>query len=325
LSDGLFLGLRSLLGRNVVDYPRMDAMYETLPPAQRRRLYGRGFTLYGSLPDLQVDRVDIEHKLAEGAFDAAIFSDIHRTFGRYMELLPRLDRVRVAVLDGCDEPAMYPYSGNYWRRPERWFVPRAHTRHLYFKREWTEATLRYRYYRLLPPVALRHAPAPANLRRIAFSFPEEKIMQADERMAKRTLFPRHIVDPELRARVDGASSSYAFDDERDYYEDLRGARFGVTTKRGGWDCLRHYEIAANGAVPCFRNLHEKPASCAPHGLNDANCVSYSSADDLLRRIESMSEHEYTRLRNGALAWAHENSARARAVQVLRELGFSIES
>jgi len=37
-------------------------------------------------------------------------------------------------------------------------------------------------------------------------------------------------------------------------------------KRGGWDCLRHYEIAAAGAVPCVRQLEGKPSSCAPHGL-----------------------------------------------------------
>jgi hypothetical protein len=324
LCDGIFLGLRSLLGNNVVDYPRMDAMYETLSLAQRRELYGRGFSLYGLLPDLAVDRVDIEHKLAEGYFDVAIFSDIHRTFGRYLELLPLLGRVRVAVLDGCDTPAMYPYSGNYWRRPERWFLPRAHTRHLYFKREWTNETLRSRYFHLLPGGAFRRVRPPNNLRSIAFSFPDEKILRPDERVVKRALFAQHIVDPEVRARVHGASSSYAFEDERDYYEDLRGARFGVTMKRGGWDCLRHYEIAANGAVPCFRSLHEKPASCAPHGLGDANCVSYSSADELLGRVESMSEDEYMRLRAGALQWARENSTRTRALQVLRELGFSIE-
>lgn len=324
LGDSVFFGLRSLLGQDVVDHPRMDAMYETISPSRRRQLYGRGFSLYGSLPDLEVDRLRIEARLAAGDFDVIIFSDIHRTFGRFVELLPLLHTVKVAVLDGSDSPAMYPYSGHYWRHPVRWFLPRAHHRFLYFKREWTSETLRSRYYRLPPRALLERLSPPDNLRPIAFSFPDEKILNPDAPADKRTLFPRHIVDAEVRARVTGASTSYAFDSEAEYYADLRGARFGITTKRRGWDCLRHYELAANGAVPCFRDLAQKPKTCAPHGLSEKNCVSYGSADELLARVKCMSEAEYQSKRRGALEWARENSTRARARQLLRELGFSFE-
>jgi hypothetical protein len=322
LADGVFLGLRALLGERAVDHPRMDALYDTVTPAQRQSLYGRGFGLYASLPDLPIDRTRLERRLADGGFDAVIFSDIHRTFGRFAELLPRLRGLRVAVLDGADSPALYPYSGEYWRRPERWLLPRAHTRFLYFKREWTEDTLRYRYYRLLPRGLAGRLPPPGNLRRIAFSFPDEKILAEGSSEPKRSLFPRHIVDPELRERVAGASAAYAFESESDYYADLRGARFGVTTKRAGWDCLRHYEIAANGAVPCFRNLGDKALTCAPHGLGEHNCIAYTSATDLLSQIERLGDAEYARKRRGALAWARANSTRERARQLLAELGFA---
>lgn len=325
LGDGLFLGLRALLGPDVVDHPRMDAMYETMSPSRRRQLYGRGFSLYGSLPDLEVDRLRIEARVADGGFDAVIFSDIHRTFGRFIELLPILGRTKVAVLDGADSPAMYPYSGQYWRRPERWFLPRAHHRFLYFKREWTTETLRSRYYRLAPAAMLERMPAPENLRQIAFSFPDEKILDPAIPALKKTLFPCHIVDPDVRARVAGASTSYAFDSEAAYYADLQGARFGITTKRRGWDCLRHYELAANGAVPCFRDLAHKPFTCAPHGLSEENCVSYTSADELLARVEAMSETEYQSKRRGALEWAQRSSTRSRARQVLDALGFHLQS
>lgn len=322
LADGVFLGLRALLGANAVDHPRMDALYETVSSARRQQLYGRGFGLYASLPDIAVDRLNVDTELAEGRFDAVVFSDIHRTYGRFVELLPRLGGLRVAVLDGADSPAMYPYSGSYWRRPECWLLPRAHSRFLYFKREWTEETLHYRYYRLLPKGVSRRVPAPRNLRPIAFAFPDEKIL-ADAGPAKQSLFPRHIVDAEVRARVAGASAAYAFDSEADYYADLRRARFGITTKRAGWDCLRHYEIAANGAVPCFRDLGAKPSTCAPHGLDDGNCIAYSSVDALMRRIDGLSDDEYERKRQGALAWARENSTRARARQLLGALGLAL--
>src|SRR5688572_27972893 len=150
LADGLFLGLRALLGDRAVDHPRIDALYDTVSPELRQQLYGRGFGLYASLPDIAVDRLQVNRQLADGRFDAVIFSDIHRTFGRFVELMPLLSGRRVAVLDGSDSPALYPYSGSYWRRPECWLLPRAHVRYPYFKREWTEETVRSRYYRLLP-------------------------------------------------------------------------------------------------------------------------------------------------------------------------------
>jgi len=325
LSDSVFLGLRALLGERVVDYPRIDRLYDTIPSAQRQKLYGRGFGLYACLPDISVDRTRIESQLVDGAFDAVIFSDIHRCFGRFVELLPYIEKTRVAVLDGADSPALYPYSGAYWRRPERWGLPRAHTRFLYFKREWTPDTISYRYYRLLPKQLATSVPSPNNLRPIAFSFPDEKILSNSANVDKKALWPHHIVDPEVRKLVNGATSGYAFEAESDYYADLRGARFGITTKRAGWDCLRHYEIAANGAVPCFRNLSSKPVTCAPHGLSEDNSVSYTSAADLLKKIERLSDADYERRRRGALDWARRNSTRQRARQVLLALGVQVSS
>lgn len=325
LADGLFLGLRALLGDGAVDHPRMDALYDTVAPARRQQLYGRGFGLYGSLSDIAVDRLHVDRQLAERRFDAVIFSDIHRTYGRLVELLPLLGKSRVAVLDGSDSPALFPYSGLYWRRPECWLLPRVHARYLYFKREWTHETLLSRYYRVLPRAWAGRAPVPRNLRTIAFSFPDEKMLPEGARPAKTSLFPRHIVDAELRARIAGASAAYAFDSEGAYHADLQQARFGITTRRAGWDCLRHYEIASNAAVPCFRELASKPTTCAPHGLDPGNSISYSSADELMARIHGLSDSDYESMQQGALRWARQNSTRARARQVLAELGFTLPS
>jgi hypothetical protein len=43
-----------------------------------------------------------------------------------------------------------------------------------------------------------------------------------------------------------------------YYNEYRRSRFAVTRKKGGWDCMRHYEILANGCIPIFENLEECP-------------------------------------------------------------------
>ncbi len=73
-------------------------------------------------------------------------------------------------------------------------------------------------------------------------------------------------------------------------------------------------------MPCFRDLDSKPASCAPHGLDETNCVIYTDPRALLRRIEAMGEDEYASLRAGALAWAGRNTTRARANGFLRAIG-----
>src|SRR4051794_19528975 len=53
LADSLLHGLRSLLGADVVDVPRRDSLYEV---EDQSRVYGRGFTLYGTLPEIDVWR-----------------------------------------------------------------------------------------------------------------------------------------------------------------------------------------------------------------------------------------------------------------------------
>ena len=53
LADSLLHGLRSVLGADVVDVPRRDSLYAV---EDQSRVYGRGFTLYGTLPEIDVWR-----------------------------------------------------------------------------------------------------------------------------------------------------------------------------------------------------------------------------------------------------------------------------
>jgi hypothetical protein len=318
LADSLLHGLKSLLGAEVVDFPKAEFLYDTYPSERRRALYGNGFSLYGLLPDIDVDRSGAIERAVAGEFDLVVFADIWGGFELFAELADRLRGRRVAVLDGADRQEPYPYAGLWWRRPARWTLPRAHKRALYFKRELTPLTGWYRSFLLLPPVLAARLPSIRQMREIAFSFPAQKIVN-EPPTAKRRLLASHVVDGEVARRL-GVGTSYAFDDEADYYADLRSARFGITTKRAGWDCLRHYEQAANGCVPCFRDLQRKPPRCAPHGLNSSNCVSYRSVDELLSRLERLDEQSYHILREGALAWARANATVRRAGQFLAQCG-----
>jgi len=51
---------------------------------------------------------------------------------------------------------------------------------------------------------------------------------------------------------------YKFDIEQEYYDDYNKSYFGVTMKKAGWDCMRHYEILANNCIPYFTDLEECP-------------------------------------------------------------------
>ena len=318
LSDSLFHGLRTVLGDRVVDFPKNEISYRGYP--RLREIYGRGFTLYGLLDDIELDRTLVLDRARAGDFDLVVVGDVWRYFGSFVELLPWLRNRRVAFLDGADYPAPYPYASAFWRVPQWWFLPRAHRRGSYFKRELTPATAQRRYFMLVPERLAERLPFARSLRPIAFSIPEEKIVA--QPTAKTKQFNAHVVDPEVAERI-GATSGYAFEDEDEYYADLRASRFGVTTRRTGWDALRHYELAANACVPCFRELERKPPRCAPHGLEPGvNCLSYRDAAELVRLTEGVDDAAYEALQAGALAWARANSTRCRAEAFLAELGFA---
>tara|TARA_Y100000768_G_C23931691_1_gene660428 strand:- start:833 stop:1330 length:498 start_codon:yes stop_codon:yes gene_type:complete len=162
-----------------------------------------------------------------------------------------------------------------------------------------------------------------NLREISFSFPESKMVNP-ESLKKTKLFMNHIVDEEVQSKVNEASSGYIFDTEEAYYSDIQISKYGITTKRSGWDCLRHYEIAANGSVICFKDLNLKPQRCAPHDLVPGqNCLSYSSYDDLKAQIESIDEEKYQKILKGSYKWIQSKTSKKVTKKMLFEAGIDL--
>jgi hypothetical protein len=321
LSGGVLHGLRTLLGDDVVDYPKAEWLYDSYPHERRSELYGRGFTLSALLPDIPVERYRAMERARAGDFDLIVFGDIWNSFGSFAELAPAITDTPMAALDGADRVEPYPYAGLWWRKRAWWMLPRAHTRAIYFKREITPLTGWFRSFLLLPPALARWLPSIRAMRETSFSMPPEKII-GDALATKTRLLASHVVDGEVASRL-GVGTSYAFDDESRYYADLQASRFGITTKREGWDCMRHYEQAANGCVPCFRDLDRKPPRCAPHGLDESNCVPYRDYDDLMGRLETIDDDRYRALREGTLAWARANTTVRRAEQFLAACGMTV--
>ncbi|WP_442590889.1 hypothetical protein ACSBL2_06620 [Pedobacter sp. AW31-3R] len=318
LADAVLHGLRMLYGKDVVDYPKCEILYKNCPQQTLRQVRGCGFTLYsGLLDDMDIDRFKLEEKIRDNYFDLIIFGDIQREFGLFIQFRPWLNFNRTLILDGFDTTQPYPARGFWWRRPYFWFLPAAHRNFLYFKREWTPDTHFTLWRRMLPASWRALLPQHKNVRSISYSIPREKIVTHLPKKIKE--FPKHIVDPEVASKVPGSLIDYAFQSEAAYYKDLQESRFGITTMRAGWDCLRHYEIAANGTVLCFKDLDKKPESCAPHGLTDGvNCISYHNFDDLKRKIEVLTEDQYKLLQRNTLQWIRTSTTTRRVRQLLRE-------
>ncbi|MGB0767789.1 MAG: hypothetical protein ACPGYV_08770 [Phycisphaeraceae bacterium] len=49
-----------------------------------------------------------------------------------------------------------------------------------------------------------------------------------------------------------------------YYRDYQRSYFGLTYKKGGWDCMRHLEIMANGTLPFFPGIEDCPRYTMTH-------------------------------------------------------------
>lgn len=319
LSISLLVGLKKLAYVEVYDYPKAEIIYTENSNKLKKYIRGGGFSLFFLVKDAEAKRFNLFYdEVPNDKFNFIIIGDIFSNFGFYIQYLPYLKKNKTIILDGSDTPALYPYHGNFWRKPFYWFLPRAHNRFKYYKREWTPDTKFYRYYKLIPKPILKFLPEPKNLKKIAFSIPDEKIVKTLP--VKTKLFPKHIVDEEVAAKVEGSFTKYAFENEKDYYIDLQTSKYGITTKRSGWDCLRHYEIAANGTVICFKDLDKKPETCAPHGLiPGVNCISYKNYDDLMSKITNLDDNRYSALQLECLKWVKNNTCKVRAKQILIEV------
>ena len=304
LADSLLHGLIAL-GHDVTDYPRKHILYRhsnSSPDSSGFDVRGNGFTLYGNLDDRPVDRSYITQKLEKNYFDIVILGQIWRQWGELLDLAPLLQTVPIVLLDGDDDTRLFHRSGTRFRRYGWQPFPIRSGRCLYLKREWQGDCSRGRFCRVLPA---------------SFSIPAEKIRVADSSRKSQRL-ATHCVDPEV-AHACGLHTSYAFASEQDYYDDLSASRFAVTTKRGGWDCLRHYEIAAAGSVPCVRQLETKPALCAPHNLQvGLNCISYKNWSDLQSQIDALDSNStlYQRLLQASGYWVRKYTTIAAAQRLL---------
>lgn len=85
---------------------------------------------------------------------------------------------------------------------------------------------------------------------ISFAIPKEKLTKE---------FPQKIKKiADYIPKVTG--SGYIYNTEEEYYKGYKESLYGLTHKKSGWDCMRHYEILANYCIPYFPDINNCPVT-----------------------------------------------------------------
>jgi hypothetical protein len=219
LTDMLFHGLKKLFGNTVIDYERSWWMYSG--------------------------------DFGPGKFDPSIYCPrgftIYRTLGDDSSV-DRSD-VEQKIISNYYDLIIFGYT-HYGLRPGSWDLVTKHyppnkiafidggdnttiqkfdavNKSIYFKRELISND--------------------TGIFPISFAMPSEKI-DTIETDKDKLIAP---MDPRNRL-------SYIYDDENSYYKQYAESMFGVTMKKAGWDCVRHYEIMANNCIPLFLDIEDCP-------------------------------------------------------------------
>ena len=292
-------GLREIMGEGLVDYPKKKIMYHDFSSSPKDALHGRGFSL------LYTPLEDINENLRSGIFnqkfDAIIYGDGH-IYGERVRV-PEIDKLADGnswVIDGHDLYGGAPIKLIYENEE---VIGTQFTK--CFKRE------------LLGEVDLINKVHPTG-----FGIPEERILPLDLSV-KNQMHQSTAPDFSLFKNINdlgGGFSHHKFTDENEYYQDLSKSWFGLTSKKGGWDTLRHYEILAAGSLLLFRDLDQKPKFCSPQEIPGVSYSTLEELNSLFSRLlpNGIPSDEYIDILHKQREWLMEHgTTKARAQKILQ--------
>ena len=189
-------------------------------------LYGKGFTLYGKLDyklKKKINQINISSYIGGyNNFDKIIFTSICRKFKNE----PLRDNLFETINAEVKSKEIIVLDGEDGQEVNEVIANKSN----YFKRE-----LSLKYKNLAKP--------------ISFAFPKLELPKRTKSLNEKTqllapMDPRYV-------------NSYIYN-ESDYFEQYSQSIFGTTIKKGGWDCMRHYEILSTGTLLYFPGVEKKP-------------------------------------------------------------------
>tara|TARA_B100001939_G_scaffold347506_1_gene369337 strand:- start:3870 stop:4856 length:987 start_codon:yes stop_codon:yes gene_type:complete len=231
LCDLLFHGLYSLPDVEVTDAFELSHLYKArkdLVPMER--IWGGGFStcfLIDEHPD-SIDRSNIQEKIHSKYYDYIIYGSICSTQFALREISKIYGKDKIILIEGEDVTGILALYVETQLKSVNDFP------HI-FKREIGINT---------------QEKFNNNLKPIHFAIPECKIRD-------KINYNNNILKS-IATCVPGIQETYIYKDEQSYYDNIYNSIFAITMSKAGWDCIRHYEIMANGCIPLFFNFENKP-------------------------------------------------------------------
>jgi len=233
LHDSVFHGLRELGGDSVIDANKLWYLYKDSNLFNdenfeniRKPLHGWGYTYGANLENLHIDRTDIDIKIKNLHFDLIIFGICRGDFRNNEKAIYDRDALLNIALETYPSNKLIFLDGSDGQDIKRNDLL---NKGLYFKRENTGTGYP-----------------------IWFAVPKQKF---NFNYTKNKLFSNNIPAHNRKNYVHYAESSY--------YSDYGESFFALTCKKGGWDCMRHYEIMSQGTLPYFVDIDHSPKETMP--------------------------------------------------------------
>lgn len=257
------------LGHEVVDIPYVDYLEKRNENIiDRNILYGKGFSYAFTIDKDRslIDRTNIEEKIAEHYFDIVIYGFAHNNRS---EFLPYIDlanekyhRGEIFCLDGNDRTTYNEeLIDNY-------------SNILYFKRELACGNECWNLPKKILP--------------ISFAIPKCKFQERNYYKLGEYIIDECNADAVYNLDMQKPPK---FDNEQDYYNQYNQGVFGLTCRKGGWDCMRHYEIIACFCLPVFMNYLDMPIGTMTTWPRDLQIAANALYVDYIMR--HLSEDQFT--------------------------------
>jgi hypothetical protein len=152
---------------------------------------------------------------------------------------------------------------------------------------------------------------------INFSIPESKIIKIEDfKLEKYKVEKKKI----LSTLIPGQLETYVYDNEEDYYNEYKMSLFATTFKKAGWDCMRHYEIIANGCIPYFPDINDCPINTMtlfPKELTIKGNILYYKLKN--KQINELTDDNFNECYNLMFEFSHHLSRRLPRKEIFLEL------
>lgn len=142
--------------------------------------------------------------------------------------------------------------------------------------------------------------------------------------------PAELIVDRVPPKSQVVAKTYGFEAEAEYYKTYADAFFGPTSKKGGWDCLRHYEILANGCIPYFDKLdalpkytmHDFPRELVTAGMQLSGARNISEL--LVQDMDHLPQGALTEVAEALLHHTRcKLTTHARASEIVRKVGLEM--